>query len=256
MRRRTILGAALLASLTSSAAAKPAAADNFTVDARPLLKVVQTGIEVVFSDMLHGLRIISATMEAQEGSWAALGPVLKRASDEWPTRPLAWVAQPDGSYAATATNGPAPYNLSDRAYFKELLAGNDVLGTVVTSKLTGQRAAIVATPVMTGARVKAFLGLSVPCRMIVELMNRDPLLPEDLVLTALDDSGQIALHSEPQWTHKAPDMADPKVAAAIRQILQSNEGAIRWPYRGNDRPAVFSRSDTLGWHFILAKNTA
>lgn len=254
MKRRTFLVAGSMLALVGFAGS-PLRADGgtFTVDGRVALNAYRGLVEEHLTGILNALKALAATADAQSGGWERIRPALQALGAELTTDAAVWLALPDGSYR-TAENGLSDQNLKDRDYFPGLMAGRDVVGTLVVSKSTGHRSIIVATPVTKGGAVIAALGVSVRARFVSELVKKRTGLPEGVIFYALDAAGRTAIHEDAALMFQYPsDLGDDSLKAAVATILSSDEGSVDYQFRGRPRTALFCRSALTGWHFVLAR---
>jgi hypothetical protein len=106
-----------------------------------------------------------------------------------------WFVLPDGSYF-TVDLGKTNQNLSDRAYFPRLMAGNEVLGDLVISKSTGKKSLIAAVPVKKEGEVIGGLGVSIFLDDLSTTLAEELQLPDDMVFYATTADNNVALHSD------------------------------------------------------------
>ena len=251
MMRHILLSGFLFAFMAAPALAEPRSA--FEVDAHTTLDAYQGLVEEHLAGVLRSVRALAVTPEAQTGEWAAVEPALMRLSEDLPTDATVWFALPDGSYTSTA-HGPSTQTLSHRSYFPELLAGEDVEGTLVVSKSTGLRSIIVATPVLKGGDVVAMIGVSVEALLVSEFVTKTANLPDDMTFYALDANGQAAIHRDPKRMFQYPsDLGEPTLRAAVETILSKPRGTVEYEFDGTKRVGVFNKSDATGWHFVLVR---
>jgi hypothetical protein len=111
------------------------------------LRAYQGLVEEHLAGILRLEKALAATLDAKSAQWENIKPALKSLSLGLGTDAAVWFALPDGNYYTTEGDR-AERNLKDREYFPSLLAGQDVLGSLVVSKSTGHRSIIVATPVI------------------------------------------------------------------------------------------------------------
>ena len=94
---------------------------------------------------VNSMEALALTQEVQSGDWDEMVGLLTIV-EQSQVQGTMWFVLPDGSYF-TVELGKTNQNLSDRAYFPSLMAGNNVLGDLVTSKSTGKKSLIAAVPV-------------------------------------------------------------------------------------------------------------
>ena len=169
--------------------------------------------------------VMALTDEIKSAEWDNMVDILTKFEDS--SIPLvAWFALPDGSYY-TVDIGLASGNLSDRAYFPKVMAGEVVTGDLLVSKSTGLKAMVATVPVEDGGEVVGALGVSVFLEELSALIAADLELPDDVVLYAVNDEGIVALHINPD-------------------LIMENSSVLGVPEQ-----AVSEASTLLGWTFTL-----
>lgn len=254
MKRRDFLVAgSAIAVVGAYAGPLEAKKDGFTTDGRVALNAYRGLVEEHLAGVLHALKALAATSDAQSGEWERIKPALTELAEDVSTEAAFWFAKPDGGYHATAGD-LGEGNLKDRSYFTGLMAGKPVEGSAVISKSTGHRSVIVAAPVKKDGAVVAALGASLRARLISELVGKRTALPDGLVFYALDANGQAVIHKDPDLMFQYPsDIGDASLKAAVAKILSTDEGIVEYTFRGTNRTALFDKSDATGWHFVLAQ---
>ena len=226
---------------------------HFKIDGSLVLRAYRSLVEEHFAGVLRGIRALAVTGDAQKGDWASARAALMHLRGDLATAATVWFAQPDGSYATTEI-GPTDDNLKDRAYFPKVLAGQDIVGNLVISKSTGERAIIIATPVARLGQVIGVIGVSLSARSISQMVIDRVGMPDNLTFYALDSHGQTAIHKDPKKMFQYPsDMGDPSLKSAIQIILLQPNGMVSYRYSGVDRKAIFDTSELTGWHFVLVQ---
>ena len=247
MNRRTLLIAGSMLTLVGlTGSPVRAAGSTFTVDGRMALNAYRGLVEEHLAGILNALKALAATTDAQSGEWERISPALAVLGAGLSTDAAVWYAMPDGSYR-TVDSGLSDQKLNDREYFPGLMAGNDVMGTLVVSKSTGHRSIIVAAPVRKAGTVIAALGVSVRARFLSELVVKRTSLPDGVIFYALDASGRTAIHEDPALMFEYPsDLGDDSLKAAVKTILTTDEGSVEYQFRGKARTALFGKSDVPG----------
>ena len=256
MQRRAFL-ASVIASAIVLTAAEPAPAaparQAFSVDAEVALHAYQAVVEEHMSDILRAIRVLARTADARGANWTSIKPSLDSLAQDLSTDAATWFALPDGSYFTT-DGGRQPGNLADRPYFPTLMAGRDVVGSLVIGRSTGRRSIIVATPVLRDGRVVGAIGVSLRARLLSQLVTDRAKIPDNMTFYALDRTGQTAIHKDPELMFQFPsDIGDASLKSAVAVILSHPSGTTRYRFRGVDKTALFDRSDLTGWHFVLVK---
>lgn len=150
--------------------------------------------EARIEGVVGSMDIMAVTDEVVSAEWDSMVNILTE-FEETSIPLVAWFALPDGSYY-TVDAGKVSANLSDRAYFPKVMAGETVIGDLVVSKSTGRDVMIAVVPVMSGGDIIGALGVSVYLDQLSQLIVDDMELPDDMVLFAVNSDGLIALHSD------------------------------------------------------------
>jgi hypothetical protein len=169
------------------------------------------------------MEVLAITREVQSGNWEEMVGLLTKV-DQIQVPGTRWFVLPDGSYF-TVELGKTDKNLSDRAYFPRLMAGNNVLGDLVVSKSTGKKSLVAAVPVIREGKVIGGLGTSIFLNDLSNILAEELKLSDDMVFYAVTAENEVALHSNAEL------------------ILQEN----------TDLPknVVFKMSPLTGWRFAL-----
>jgi len=175
------------------------------------------------SSYASALEALAITQEVQSGDWEEMVGLLARVEQDQVLGTV-WFVLPDGSYY-TVELGKTDANLSDRAYFPGLMAGNKVLGDLVVSKSTGKKSLIAASPVVRDGEVIGGLGVSIFLDDLSTTLAEELALPDDMVFYATTEAGEVALHSDTQ------------VIFETSPVLAEN--------------VVYETSPLTGWRFAL-----
>lgn len=199
---------------------------------------------------LRGLEILAATGEAKSADWNTLKGPLTRLSGSGTNAAAVWFVRPDGRYF-TVEKGLTDQNLSDRAYFPRLMAGDTVAGELVISKSTGKRALIVAAPILKDGKVIGALGVSLSAENVSRMLQQDMALPEQMVFYAIDARGQCALHKASNRLFSFPsDLGSKTLDDSVREMFSRPEGVVRYDFHG-EKIVLFKRSRLTGWVFAV-----
>lgn len=131
--------------------------------------------------------------------WDDIEPYLQRQVEEAPDYYLIFfVATPDGNYNTTALRDAG--NISDRAYFPPVLAGETVISEPLVSRSTGQRIVVVATPIWNAdaSEVVGVLGLSVDLEELFHGSQELMLSEVQESVYLVDENGSFILHYNPE----------------------------------------------------------
>lgn len=179
--------------------------------------------DIYIESYINSLEPLAITQEVKSGQWETIMGLLEKVNSNQ-AGALLWFVLPNGSYY-TVELGMTDQNLSDRDYFPGLMAGNEVLGSLVYSKATGKTSIIAAVPVVKEEEVIGALGASIFLDDLSTILAAVLDLPYDMVFGATDNEGTVALHSDTEL------------------IFDQN------PDIPHD--AVFKTSPLTGWRFFL-----
>jgi hypothetical protein len=143
---------------------------------------------------VNSMEALAMTQEVQSGDWDEMVSLLAMV-EQAQVQGTMWFVLPDGSYF-TVEMGKTNLNLSDRAYFPRLMAGNNVLGDLVISKSTGKKSLIAAVPVKREGEVIGGLGTSIFLDGLSTTLAEELQLPDDMVFYATTTDNKEALHSD------------------------------------------------------------
>jgi len=174
------------------------------------------------SSYANALDALAMTQEVQSGDWGMMVGLFRNV-EEAQVPGTTWFVVPDGSYFTVAL-GKVDANLSDRAYFLGLMAGNKVLGDLVLSKATGKKSLIVASPVVRDGIIGG-VGASIFLDDLSKTLAEELQLPDNMVFYATTDRGEIVLHSD-----------------TVLIVLENPE---------LPKNVVFETSPLTGWRFAL-----
>lgn len=221
------------------------------LDARIALDAYRVAVEARLEGVRNAARSLAATQEARSGDWEQIKTPLAAMASGVGEAAAVWFALPDGRYW-TVGQGLADSSLKDRRYFPTLVTGQEVVGALVISKSTGARALIVASPVMVDGKMAGAIGVSIDAAKLAAELDAAIRFPPDVVVYALDATGETALHRTSELIFEFPSaQGSPTLSHAVDTMLSSTEGVVHYEYRGIARTAVFSRSSLTGWVFVL-----
>ena len=169
------------------------------------------------------MEVLSVTQEVQSGNWEIMVSLLTKV-DETQLPGVRWFALPDGSYYV-AGMGKTDKNIADRDYFPKVMSGNKVVGKLLVSRSTGQKALIVVVPVIKEGEVIGALGTSIFLNDFSDILAEELKLSDDMVFYAVTPEKQIALHTNTDL------------------ILQENPE--------QPKNMVYDMSPVTGWQFVL-----
>jgi ABC-type amino acid transport substrate-binding protein len=214
------------------------------------LEVMAAETDGQLKAILRPFEVLAVTVEAQSGEWQNIRPFLAVLEKNEPDA-LLWYALPDGSYY-TVMEGLTSANLKGRSYFPGVLAGNESVGTVVESYVTGKNAAIVAVPIKNMDGVTGVLGASVYLDTLTDTLREK--VPEPFIFYAIDTENQFALHSDKEKINEDISTIGPDTSfgKAIGRITTQDSGRVEYDDGGVQYIARFTSDPLTGWRFVVA----
>jgi len=194
--------------------------------------------------------LIALTDHARTARWKLIREPLAALADR-NVDALIWFALPDGTYWSVQ-QGKSSGNLSDRAYFQQVLAGATVLGPLVVSKATGRCSAIVAVPIWGHHHdVVGVLGASIYLDQLSARLTAAMAIREDVIFYSFDSTPLLALEWDPDLVFVDPFSLGPEIRAVFEYMLQHDEGTVQYFWESRWRTVMFRRSPVTHWWYAF-----
>ena len=134
------------------------AQESLYLDAPFGVRMIKQLAEAYIGGLIDAMHVMTATANMRTGDWEQMRDLLAQFEEsELPYN--AWFLKPDGSYYKVE-GGLASANLSDRAYFAKVMAGETTLGDLVVSRSTGRKSMVLTAPIYNGPTVIGALGVT------------------------------------------------------------------------------------------------
>lgn len=207
-------------------------------------------VDSIFANALASLELIASTPEAKSRDWNGIRRYLKQVEAGLPG--AYFFILPDGNYYSVALDF-TNLSLSDRTYFKSLLAGNTVRGFPIYSRSSGKRSALMAVPIVKDNQVIGALGASIFLDELHARLNRDFALPPDYLWYVLNADGLTMLHTNGDFIFMdALTQGSQSLREAATEALKSASGKMQYDL-GGVRHARYLKLPSLDWWMVLAK---
>ncbi|MBY0579767.1 MAG: cache domain-containing protein [Burkholderiales bacterium] len=213
---------------------------------------------VAYTDLRMGsiersLEIAASTHEAKSGKWEDVKDLLQgyqKSEDGL----ILWYALSDGGYY-TVDRGLMDVKLNDRSYFPDLLAGRNVVGSLVVSKSTGRRSAVIAVPVVKDGKVVGAVGASLFLDGLSSRIGSILSLEKGKTFFALAPDGLTALHSKAARHFLDPrELGGESLKKAANEMLSKDSGEVAYEYDNATKRAVFRTSPLTHWKFAISSD--
>ena len=236
--------------LTSPAWAGKAANTTPAIGAETTLNVAAHYVDNLFSGTLAALELVANTPEARDGNWSGIKPSLERLETRQPG--VYFYVVPDGNYYSVAQDF-TNLNLSDRGYFKSLMAGERVSGVPIYSRSSGEKSALMAVPILVDGKVTGALAASVLLDELHARLNREFALPAGHVWYVLDSNGTTMLHRDADFIFlNALSQGSPSLRDALSSALKCEQGEMEYVL-GSVRHVHYRKLPGMDWWMFLAK---
>jgi methyl-accepting chemotaxis protein len=149
--------------------------------------------------------------------------------------------------ASSSASSVNTLNVSDRAYFKDAIAGKSTVSQVMQSRTTGQPIVVVAEPIVGDGKVRGIVFGSVSLAAFTEQVVNKIKVFDTGYAFMVDGEGVFTCHPKKDYILKSK-LADFDWGPAI---LQQRNGQISYAYEGAGKVAVFRTSEALGWGLIV-----
>jgi hypothetical protein len=247
-----LLGVVLFVVILPALASDPPAADK---DAQSLLSAFMSYADLRIRSVQQSLELLVSTAEVKSGKWEAMKGLLEvyQKSDG---KLIVWYVRPDGTYY-TVDKGLMDVKLSDRSYFPDLMAGKEITGSLVVSKSTGQRSAVIAVPIEEAGKVLGGVGVSLFLDRLSEDVASALSLRPGVAFFALAPNGQTGLHLKTERHLVDPrDQGSETMKTAANEMLSKEAGQVTYFFDNVTRQVIYRTSPLTQWKFAITFNAA
>ena len=206
-------------------------------------------LDSIFTNALTSLELIAASPEAKSTDWKKIKARLKKITPNLPG--VYFFVLPDGNYY-TVTQDYTNLNLSDRAYFKSLFAGNQVKGYPIYSRSSGKKSAVVAVPIILDKKVIGALGTSVFLDELYTQLDRDFAISKNYTWFVLDNKGDTILDQNNDMIFTNIFMRTNKTMQETlsKTLTTKKSGTIKYEQKGL-KYAHYLKLSNMPWRIIL-----
>jgi hypothetical protein len=247
-----LLGVVLFVVILPVLASDQSVADK---DAQSLLSAFVSYTDLRMRSVQQSLELLAATAEVKSGKWEAMKGLLEvcQKSDG---KLIVWYVLPDGTYY-TVDKGLMDVKLSDRSYFADLMAGKKITGSLVVSKSTGQRSAVIAVPIEEGGKVVGAIGISLFLDRLSEDIGAALRLRPDVAFFALAPNGQTTLHTKTDRHFLDPrELGSETLKTAVNEMLSKEAGESTYFFDNVTKQVIYRTSPLTQWKVAITFNAA
>lgn len=239
----------------ASIAQAPASESRHEVDAQSLLSAFASYTDLRMRSVQQSLEILASTTEARSGRWEQMKPLLSgyQQSDGGL---IVWFVRPDGTYD-TVDKGLMGVTLSDREYFPALISGQNIMGSLVISKSTGQRSAVIAVPIKKNGKVIGAIGTSLFLDKLSEQVEATLALRPDVAFFSLAPNGRSTLHKRTDRRFVDPrELGSDTLKKAANEMLSNPAGETTYEFDNATKKAIYRTSPLTQWKFVITFSDA
>ncbi len=161
----------------------------------------------------------------------------------------------DSSGQVVASANPAhigTINVTDRAYFKESMKGNDFLSEMVVSKGTGKPIICFSRPLKIDGQVLGVIFSVVDLGSFSKVYIDSVKIGEAGYGYIIDYDGRIIAHPD----EKLILNLNAKDLDFGRDIMAAGSGHISYTFKGVERQAAFKKIEKTGWIVVVVGNSS
>lgn len=224
-------------------------------DEQSLLSAFVSYTDLRMSSVQQSLEILASTAEARSGKWENMKALLSgyQRSDGGL---IVWFVRPDGTYY-TVDKGLMDVKLSDRAYFPALMSGEKIMGSLVVSKSTGLRSAVIAVPMMKDGKVTGAIGASLFLDKLADQLGSALALRPDAAFFSLAPNGQTTLHNKTDRHFLDPrELGSETLKKAANEMLSNPAGVTTYEFDNATKKAIYRTSPLTQWKFAITFSAA
>jgi len=220
-------------------------------DAQSLLSAFTSYTDLRIRSIQRSLEVLASTTSAKSGEWRKMQNQLG-AYQKSDVGLVVWYVRSDGTYF-TVDKGLMDKKLSDRRYFPDLMAGKKITGALVVSKSTGQRSAVIATPIRKGDKVVGAIGASLFLDKLAEQISAVLDLRPNISFFALAPNGLTTLHLKQERHFLDPrEMGSESLKKAVTEMLSGTAGKTTYVFDNVTKHALYQTSALTHWRFAIA----
>lgn len=230
---------------------QPAVSQAYSeVDAQSLLSAFAAYTDLRMRSVQQNLETLASTNEARSADWEDMRPLLG-AYQRSDGGLVSWFVRPDGTYF-TPDKGLMDVTLSDRSYFPDLMSGRNVMGSLVVSKATGLRSAVIAIPMKKDGKVIGAIGASLFLDRLSEQVGAAFALRANASFFALAPNGLTTLNKRTDLHFLDPrEVGSETLKKAADEMLSNSSGEVTYEFEKVTKRAIYRTSPLTQWKFAI-----
>ncbi len=140
-------------------------------------------------------------------------------------------------------------NISDRAYFHQVMNGETVISDPVVSKTTGQPQIVIATPIKNASgQITGILAGTVSLARLSAIVNSEKFGDSGYAFM-LDSSGKVIAHPLPEYlmTDRLKNSENPAVMSTVSSMSSGQTGKTTYEENGETYVTAYAPLNTVPW---------
>src|SRR6056297_71188 len=213
----------------------------------------------IMTDLFSFLNELALKPFTREGNWPLIKKdierkleVIERDHKEFNYPGIYLYANPDGSYYTNIRNFTGE-NISDRPYFKKLLANEKVKGYPVVSRTTGIKSCVFAVPSLKAGHPTGFVGMALYMEPLNSYLNEKMNLNDEQVYFALNGDVIVLSSDESYLFSPIQDYLKGESETFLSKIDKTEMGTIAFTHGKSVYYGVFDTQDVTEWKYVYAK---
>ena len=181
-------------------------------------------------------------------------PVLERLLKYYTSIYLAHTTDTNGINVARS-DGKAPANYSDRLYFKNSMAGNDITYQALFGKTSQAPAVCIGTPIKVNNIIR---GVNTICSLVDAITEQvaETDLGKTGVAIVVDNTGKVVARTKGEVSTEEGDLLDLSDYPPVANVLAGNEGKLTFVDEAGIEWIAQGKILSNGWSTIALQHTS
>jgi diguanylate cyclase (GGDEF)-like protein len=224
------------------------------------LKYVESNSEIVggwFARKINEITIYANTYDVMSMDWNNIEPYLKKEiSTKLDIYDHIFIADTSGDYNTTLMQNAG--NVSDRAYFGQVMEGKTVMSAPITSKTTGNQISVVAVPIRDAkGKIIGLIGGALNLVKLNKFIENSNINHTDSYSYIIDKDGMIITYPDKAYIMQQnisvkSNLIGNSLVRASAKILENDAGFVQYTHNNVDGINYYSTiPNTDGWKLII-----
>lgn len=224
------------------------------------LKYVESNSQIVggwFSGKINEITIYANTLVVKTMDWNTIEPYLRNEiSTKLDLYDHIFIADIEGNYNTTLMRNAG--NVSDRAYFSQVLEGKTIVSEPVISKTTGNQISVIAVPIKdSDGKVVGLIGGALNLVKLNKLVEISNINLSDSYSYIIDKDGMVITYPDKAYIMQQnisikSNLIGDSLVSASQKILENDKGFIQYTHDSVEGINYYSTiANTDCWKLII-----